>query len=198
MKDARWMKLDNRTNVIVTLCANTGFSQVLAAGEIQFHNIGPRSFRCWLAAVSWLWVIVGNIIPPWLARHRFQCRLAAVWRLFQHWQHYSAIVGGRRIRCCSLQFAVRCWLAAVPMMVSYSFPTLADVGNIIPPLSARHRFRWWPAAECQCWLNAGLWCKIASSQHWLQCWVEVDKCGQLHLANTGPTMQCLLGMIKFL
>ena len=55
MKDARWMKLDNRTNVIVTLCANTGYLQALAAGEMQFHNIGPRSFRCWLAAVSRLW-----------------------------------------------------------------------------------------------------------------------------------------------
>ena len=82
MKDARWMKLDNRTNVIVTLCANTGFSQALAAGEMQFHNIGPRSFRCWLAAVSQLWAIVGNIIPPWFVRRRFQCRLAAVLRLF--------------------------------------------------------------------------------------------------------------------
>ena len=40
---------------------------------------------------------VGNIIPPLLAR--------------------------RRIRCCSLQFAVRYWLAAVPMLVSCSLPT---------------------------------------------------------------------------
>ena len=78
MKDAKWMKLDNRTNVIVTLCANTGFSQALAAGEMQFHNIGPRSFRFWLAAVSRLCTIVGNIVPPWLEQRRFQCRLAVV------------------------------------------------------------------------------------------------------------------------
>ena len=55
MKDARWIELDNCTNVIVTLCANTEFSQALAAGEMQFHNIGPRSLRCCLAAVPRLW-----------------------------------------------------------------------------------------------------------------------------------------------
>ena len=78
VKDARWMKLDNRTNVIVTICANTEFLQALPASGMQFRNIGPRSFRCWLAAVLRLWAIVGNIIPPRLARRRFQCRLAEV------------------------------------------------------------------------------------------------------------------------
>ena len=85
------------------------------------HHIGPRSFRCWLAAVSRLWAIVGNIIPPLLAR--------------------------RRIRCCSLQFAVRCWLAAVPMLVSCSLPTTGRrwkhystiVGPTQVPMSARCR-----------------------------------------------------------
>ena len=133
-----------------------------------------------------------------MARRRFQCRLAAVWR---RWQHYSSNVGNiilpllarRRIRCCSLQFAVRCWLAAVPMLVSCSFPTPGRRWKHYSAIVGPIRFRCRPAAECQCWLNAGLWCKTASPQHWLQRWAEVDNCWQLHLANMGPTMQCLLG-----
>ena len=33
------MKLDNRTNAIVTICANTGFLQALPASGMQFYNI---------------------------------------------------------------------------------------------------------------------------------------------------------------
>ena len=117
MKDARWMKSDNRTNVIVTICAQSGFSQALPASEMQFHNIEPRNFRCWLAAVSQLWAIVGNIIPPRLERRRFQCRLAAVRRLCQRWQYYSAIVGETQD---PMSFAAVC----SPMLASCS----SDVG----------------------------------------------------------------------
>ena len=37
--DARWMKLDNRTNAIVTICASTGFLQALPASGMKVHNI---------------------------------------------------------------------------------------------------------------------------------------------------------------
>ena len=89
-----------------------------------------------------------------------------------------------------------------PMLVSCSVPTpgrrwkhySAIFGPTQVPMSARCRM---PLLD-KCWMNAGLWCKTASLQHWLQRWDEFDKCLQLHLANIGPTMQCLLGNYNYI
>ena len=140
-------EVDNRTNVIVTICVNTGFSQALSASGMQFHNIGPSSFRCWLAAVSRLWPSLATLF-----RHGWRDAGSNVGELqFDDFanigNNISPLLARRRIRCCSLQFAVRCWLAAVPMLVSCSFPTpgrrwkhySAIVGPTQVPMSARCR-----------------------------------------------------------